>query len=321
MLNYGFKVGKFNAEELQTAKNELDEIFSIVKGKNGKLVPSAVKKLDDNRYDIAELILQVINETYLITDPTPLLVEVVDGDIRNNYLWRELDSTLRVVNRSYGTKPISQRLTFKEHSISTSMKEIAVEIPLEEVAAGSTTPSQVAESMAQAILRYRIAAVLDGIDAGVTSGADLTGESGYTKRYSGLTQANLDKAIDGLLDDSEAVTIFSRHIALAPTLRTFSDFSDEVKDDMTRRGVIGMYHNAQILTLRDQYSQVDASHLISKDRVYLAASRKGAIWMQKDVSFLNWALVDPRSSSFGVGTRLEDGMLVRHQNRYRIIEA
>src|SRR4051812_10679843 len=121
-----FKTASRSFADLTTAKAELNDIFNIVRGRNGKMVPSAVKELDNNRYEIAELIVSLINDTYTFTDPTSFFVDPVEGDLRNDYLWRELDSNLRVVNRSYGTKPLSQRLTWKEYSISTSMKEIAV---------------------------------------------------------------------------------------------------------------------------------------------------------------------------------------------------
>lgn len=315
-----FKTASRQHNDLTAAYAELDDIFNIVRQKSGKPNHNAVKHLDENRYAIAELILSLVNDTYTLTDPTPFFVTPLDGDIRNDYIWRELDSNLRVVKRSYGTKPISQRLTFKEYSISTSMKELAVEIPLEEIAAGSTTASQVTQAFAGALLRYRVGTVLDGIDAGVTSGNDRTGVAGYTLRYSGLTQANLDKAIDGLLDENETPAIFGRHVAMAPTIRGFTGWSDDVTNELNVRGVIGQYHGANIVTLRDGFSKVDNSHVIRTDRVYLASGQKGAYWMSKDVNFLNWSMIDPRTSTFGVGTRIEDGMLVYDMYRYRIIE-
>lgn len=322
MILTSFKQAKLTPTEFESASKELDELFQGLKATGNKkgLNPKGLKVLEDKKYEVAELIVQLINDQYLLTDPSPLLVQVEDGDIRNNYLWQELDSTLRVVNRSYGTKPISQRLVFKEYPISTSMKETAVEIPLEELASGRITTSLVTQQMANAIRRYRISAVLDGINAGVTSGADRTGLAGYTRRYTGFTQANVDKAIDGLLDESESVTMFGRHTAYAPTMRTFSGFDDTTLQAMTNRGVVGLYHNATIVSLRDQFSKVDAAHLISNQRVWLAAAKLGAIWMQKDVSFLNWSVLDPRTSSFGVGIRLEDGILVHDPDQYRIID-
>jgi len=316
-----FQTASRSFESLEAAYKELDEIFSIVKPDKGKkLVQSAVAKLDANRYEIAELIVTLIQDTYVLTDPTPFFVDVVDTDFRNDYLWREQDSNLRVVNRSYGTKPISQRLTFKEYSVSTSMKELAVEIPLEEIAAGSTTASQVTQAIANAVLRYRVSTLLDGIDAGVTAGADRTGVSGYTLRYTGFTQANLDKAIDGLLDESDTPAIFGRHVTLNPTIRGFSGFSQDVTTELNRRGQIGIYNGASIVTLKDGFSKYDNAHVIRKDRVYLASGTKGAYWVNQDVNFLNWAMVDPRTSTFGTGIRLQDGMLMYDMYRYRIIE-
>lgn len=324
MILTSFKQAKLTPTEFESASKELDELFLGLKANGNKkgLNPKGLKVLEDKKFEVAELIIQLINDQYLLTDPTPLLVQVEDGDIRNNYVWQTLDSNLRVVNRSYGTKPISQRLNFKEFPITTSMKESAVEIPLEELASGRITTSLVTQQMANAIRRYRVGAVLDGINAGVTSGPDRTGLAGYTLRYSGFTQANVDKAIDGLLDESESATMFGRYTAFAPTMRQFPDFLDSglLGDQMTTRGSIGEYHNATILTLRDQFSKVDASHVISNQRVWLASSTPGAIWMQKDVSFLNWTMLDPRSATFGIGIRLEDGCLVWDPYQYRIID-
>jgi hypothetical protein len=130
----------------------------------------------------------------------------------------------------------------------------------------------------------------------------------------------LDKAIDGLEDEGGAPTVFGRHITLNTPLRNFAGFSDSVNDDMTRRGKIGVYHGANLVTLIDPWARRDATHLIRKDRVYVASGTPGAIFMDKPVTFLNWSLVDARTASFGVGIRIEDGLLVFDPYQYRIIE-
>lgn len=315
-----FKTASRSADELKTAKAELDDMFSIVKGAGGKINQKAVQKLDSNRYEIAELILQLVRDTVLVTDPTPFLVDVVDGQLGNDYVWQELDSALRVVSRSYGSKPLSQRLVFKEYGMVTSHKEIAVEIPLEEVAVGRITASLVTDTIAEAINRYRIVNILAAIDAGVTSGADHTGKSGYNLRYTDLTQANLDKAIDGLLDEGDSPAIFGRHIALAPKIRSYTGWSADTLREFEVRGMIGQYHNATVVSLRDQYHKRESGHLIAYNKAYIASGTKGAKFMSKDVSFLDWAMVDPRSATFGVGSRIEDGVLVFDPYQYRIIE-
>lgn len=315
-----FKTASRSLDELKTAKAELDDIFSIVRTKDGKPNNKAVQKLDQNRYEIAELVLQIINDTYLLTDPIPFLVDVVDGDIRNNYVFQEQDSTLRVVPRAYGTKPLSQRITFKEYGMTTTMREVAVEVALEEIASGRATASTYTDNIAAALQREKISMVLNAIDTASTAIADRSGVSGYTNRYVGFTQANLDKAVDGLNDEAENPTIFGRHIALYPTIRSFSGWSQDTLRELEQRGVVGQYRGASIAVLRDQYSKIDASHLIPANRIYLAASTKGAKMMTKDVSFLNWSMVDPRSSTFGVGTRVEWGVLVWDPYQYRVIE-
>lgn len=316
-----FRTASRSLEDIKTASQTLDEMFECVKGKGGRVDPRGVGKLDAAKYDISELIVQLINDQYLLTDPTPFMAEMVTGDIRNNYVFREQDSTLRVVPRAYGTKPLSQRITYREYGMTTTSREVAVELPLEEIAAGSTTASTITSNIAAALNRAKISMVLDAIDAACTAAtADRTGVSGYTLRYLGLTDANLSKAVDGLYDEAESPRIFARHIALYPAVRAFSGWSQDTLRELEQRGVVGQFRGASIVTLRDQYSKIDGAHLIPSNRVYLAGANKGAKVMDKDVSFLNWSMVDPRSSTFGTGVRVEWGVLVHDAYQYRVLE-
>lgn len=320
-----FRKSSWSTDKIESCRKELNDIFFAAVGMGeARMNPHAVDIINENRVDIAETIVRLIEEEVQNIDPLPFIVNEVEGDIRNSYIWQELDSSLRVVTRAYGSKPLSQRLTFKEYGMSTSMKEVAVEIPLEEVFSGRQTPALAAQEMAVAITRYRVANTLDLVDAAVPAAtADRTGVSGYTLRYvegGPLSKTNLDKAIDGLQDEGENVAIIGRHIAFAPAMRGFAGFSDLVDDDMTRRGVIGAYHGANIVTLRDPWVKRTADHLIRKDRVYIASGTKGALYMTKPVQFLNWAYTEPRTAVFSTGIRLEDGVLVYDAYRYRIME-
>jgi len=319
-----FQVANRTLDELSAHKAELDAMFDVVKGAHGKLDVAGVKEIEADRYEIAQLVVQLISDQATVSDPSAFFVDTVQGDIRDSYIWQELhpDAALRVVNRALGSKPLAQRLFFKEFGMSTSQTELAVAIPLEDVAAGRITPSLVVERMAAAVNRYRVGMILNAIDAGVTAGPDQTGVAGYTLRYTGgLTAANLDKAIDGLQDNSETPSIFGRHIYLAPAIRAFTGWSDLTKREFETRGVIGTYNGAPVITLQDQYSRPDAGHVIPADRAYIAGGTKGAIHMQKDVSYLNYSLVDPRTATFETGLRMEEGVLVWKPYAYRMITA
>lgn len=320
-----FKTAKRSAEELSDHKKQLDEmIISTVRGANGKLDRRGVSKLAEPsvKHEIAEVLFQLITDEVTVSDPVPFLVDEVDGDIRNQYVFQMLNSALRVTPRAYGSKPLSQRLTFKEWSMQTTMKEIAVELPLEEIASGRITPSLVAEQIAFAVNRYRIATVLDALDNAVPAAtSDRTGKAGYTLRYVGLTKANLDNAIDGMADDGNTPSIMGRHIAMNPTIRGFGGWSQQTMYNLEQRGVLSMYLGSPIVTLSDEYSKYVGAHVIRNDRVYLAGQKKGAQFMTKDVSFLNYAIVDERTATFSTGIRIEDGLLVWDPYRYRIIEA
>jgi hypothetical protein len=315
-----FKKASWDSDKLTLAKQELDDIFySVVRNDNGSYNRRSVEKIEEARFDIAELIIKVIEETYAVTDPTPWLVDVEEGNLGDKKIFQILNSSLRVVNRSPGSKPLSQRIDYKEFMITTSQREVNVEIPLEKVAVGRITPSAVAEQMAASILRDQISTVLSAIDSAVDAVADRTGETNFNLRYTGYTQANFDKAIDGVLDENESPTVFGRHVALAPAIRAFTGFGQVNLQELTERGLIGQYHGAKIVTVQDQFNKVTGSHVMAKDRVFVAGGTKGAIMRKIDVSFLDYATVDPRSATFMTGRRLEYGVLVWDKYRYRVV--
>lgn len=315
---------KFNtpvrtAQERQDHKGKLNEIFARI-GTKGRISAQGLKDLHDNRVEIAATIVELIQDDLAVVDPTPFLVDTVSQGFMDTNLFQKLEGTLKVVNRAYGSKPFGQRLTSSQYNVTTSMKEIDVTVPLEDVAAGRITASQVVEGMAFAISRYRTSLVLDAIDAAVTATADPTGVAGYNLRYSGLTDTNLAKAVDGLRDGGDAPTIFGRHIALYPAIRNFTGWADSQKSDIMERGQVGAYVGAPIVTLIDKYTELLGGHQVAANRVWCASANKGAWFIDKDVTFLNWATVDERSATFSTGIRLENGVFVHTPYRYRVIE-
>lgn len=315
-----FKTASRTDAERKQKKDELNELFAVAcKGKDGKLNKAGVREIGRRRWELAELIVELIEDEVRVTDPLPFLVDRKTQGFTDQRLIREHQGTLKVTKRSYGTKPLSQRLTATERSFTTSHSEIAVEIPLEEVASGATTPAMVIEAMALAIQRRRISMVLDALDAAIPASADRTGVAGYTLRYSGFTAANLEKALDGMRDDGMSPTIFGRHIALYPQLRTFVG-SEEGKFQNEERGVVGRYLGAPVVALIEKFDKRLGAQLIRKDRIWLAGDTKGATLYDVDVSFLNWSVLDERTATFGTGIRLQDGVDVHNPYVYRVIE-
>ncbi len=325
-----FRQGMWTPEEFKTAKEELDQAFyPLVEAHKGKVSkPAALKEIKDNEYEIAALLVTVINEQVTVANPLPLIVDEVSTDWRNEYVWTEIQKSLRVDERSPGSKPLTQLpFTWSEYGMETTQREVGVEVPLETIAKGTITASMVAEVIATGLLRERITRITNAVSDAITAIPDRTGVSGYVLRYSGFTQANVDKAIDGLFDESDTATAFGRYITLEPALRAFtvtagvSDRSLGSDEALFERGIIGTYHGCNFLALRDQYSKVwGGNHLLSKDLVWMVGAQKGAIYMTQDLSFLDWAVLDTKSATFGTGFRFLDGLLVHDPYRYRIFD-
>lgn len=318
-----FKIANRTADEMAAHKSELDKIFKSAVGqdKHGRVDPKGLKELEANKIEIAQLVVQLVEDTVALTDPTPFMVDRRTYNLGDQILFQELKGDMKVTKRAYGSKPLSQRLTKTEWAMTTQAKEVAIEIPLEEIASGAMSASDAVNAMAESINRYRVQFVLDGIDAGVPAATDdRTGVTGFTLRYSGLTDTNLEKALDGLKDDGEAPSIFGRHIALYPAIRAFTGWSQDGIREFEQRGVTGVYQGSPVVTLVDKFSRKFGSHVIPSDRVYVAGGTKGAVLAEVDLSFLNYAETDARTGVFTTGMRMEDGLLVWNPYAYRIIE-
>lgn len=318
-----FKVANRTADQLSVHKSELDVMFKNAVGsdKKGRIDPKGLRELNENRFEIAALIVQLIEDQVALTDPIPFMVERRSYGLGDQILFQEWRANMKVTKRAYGTKALSQRMTKEEFAMTTSHKEIAVELPLEEIAVGATTPSDVINTMAEAVNRYRIAMVCDAIDAGVPAATvDHTGLVGSTLRYSGLSKVNLEKALDGLKDDGETPTIFARHSALYPAVRNFAGYSQDTIREFETRGSVGNFQGSNIVTMVDKFSRKWQGHVLRNDRVYIASGTKGAIMADVDVSFLNYAETDTRTGVFTAAMRIEDGVLVWNPYVYRIIE-
>jgi hypothetical protein len=318
-----FKTANRTATEIAAHKAELDRIFKTAVGhdKRGRIDPKGMKELEANKIEIAQLVVQLVEDTVAVTDPTPFLVDRKMYNLGDQILFQEMRGDLKVTKRAYGTKALSQRLSKVEWGMTTTAKEIAVEIPLEEIASGAASASDAIDAMAESVNRYRVQFVLDGIDAGVPAAIeDRSGVSGFTLRYATLSKDNLEKALDGLKDDGEAPSIFARHTALYPALRGFDGWSDEGLREFEMRGVTGVFQGSPVVTLIDKFSRKAGNHVIRNDRVYVAGGTKGAVLAEVDLSFLNYAETDARAGVFTTGMRLEEGLLVWNPYAYRIIE-
>jgi hypothetical protein len=318
-----FKTASRSPEEMATAKQTIVDAFELVKGKDGKINRAGVQKLKEMEFDIAELIIQLMNDNVAMTDPIPMMLDVQSGTFGDDHIWQEVSSALRVVDRAPGSKPTSQRLQFSEFAVSTGQKECVVEVPLEQIASGRYNAGMIAEVMAEAMNRARVTFALDAIDTAVTAVADHTGRAGYVLRYTGLSEQNLQRAVDGLVDEGGSdVSVFGRFISLNQ-IRDFAGWSsvgsDVALEEFRQRGLVGRYNGANVVTLADPYSRRTGSHLFRNDRVYLAGGIFGGVFMSKDVSFLDFAEVLPAEGLFRAGTRMEYGVVVHNPHAFRVI--
>jgi hypothetical protein len=316
-----FKTASRSLDEMKLATDKVTEAFDKVKGANGRLDRAGVKALADLEVNIGEILVELADDQVLFTDPTPFFVETRDAGLMDDFIFQEISAALRVVDYAHTSRPQSTRVSFSEFSMKTSAHEIVMEVPLIHIASGRYNPAMISGMMADAITRDRVSRILAGIDAGIPSVADHSGLAGYTLRYTGLTEANLKKAVHGLYDEGLQPTIFGRWSALLgiADFPGWTTASDAAIREFETRGMVGSYIGAPLVTLRDNFSKKIGTHMLPNDRVWLASGIKGAIHLRRDLSFLNFSEVRVAEAVYRVGIRFEDGLLVHDPYQYRLI--
>lgn len=319
---YNFRVAQYTPEERSDIEAQLTQAFAALKNKDGSLNRAAVKTLKNAEMEIGEMITRLVDDRMVLEDPTPIFVDVVPGNLGDDWLYQEVTSKLRVVDRAPGTKPLSERLSFKEWSIATSQKELVFECTLEELAVGRYTPALISQIMSEVRIRYRIGQVMNAVDAGIPSTSPITG---HTLRFSGLTAGNLASSTDGLRDQGYEPSIFGRWGALAP-IRNFAGWatsgSDAALREIETRGMVGQYLGAPIVNIAERFSRKYLGQVIRYDRAYISggATPRGAVLRENNVSFLDFSEVLPAEGIFRVGIRWDDGVGVFFPDQYRVIE-
>ena len=278
------------------------------------------------RGEAAALIRQSVIDGFEMTDPTPIFMERREGTLGDTYEFEQLINTLRVVEYSPMSAP--QVFTPRKgvYTINTSSYELAFGIPLEKVMRRQHTIGEFVDLAAQAMVRHTRDITLTAIDLSTQGGAvDLKGRALRTAAAgANVAQTEIDAALRRMYAFNSGVTIFGSRYALDP-IYGYGATSDNLKEELNARGVIGAYRGARLVEMVDDhnifynsFSKVNGVDL--EKLIFIAAGVPGAIWLEKDLSSLDWELMDVRKAQWSSGVRMEHGTLVHTPWRYHVIQ-
>jgi hypothetical protein len=278
------------------------------------------------RGEAAALVRQSVQDIFAMTDPTPIFTERRSGVYGDRYEFEELVNTLRVVE--YAPNSLPQVFTPRKgvYTIKTAMYELAYGIELPKILSGQHSIGNFAQMAAEAQVRFMSNFTLTAIDKACAVGTtDLKGRALRTAAAgSDVQKTEIDAALRRMNAFNSGVTIFGSRYAL-DAIYNHGATSDNLKDELNARGVIGRYRGARLVEMVDDHNMwtnnfakvngVDVDKLI-----FLASGTPGAILLDKDVSQLDWEELDQRKALWTSGVRMDMGLLVTRPWRYHVVQ-
>lgn len=286
---------------------------------------TAFANANEWRGEAAALVRESVEDVFRMTDPTAIFCEVRQIQHGDTYEFEKLFNTMRVVEYAPGSDPEIFTPRKGKYPIKTASHQLNYGIDLEALYTRQHTIGTFVEHAAQALVRHRMETVLTAVN--IATQTPFLGDPLRTVAAgSDVQKGEIDAALRRMYKYNAGVTIFGTRNALYPLYEIGVELGgDESKEELLRRGVIGVYRGAKLVEINDEYNEYYQSFtkIGAKDvsqYLFLAAGTKGAVFLEKDLSMLDWEVMDPRSARWEFGTRFEHGILVHSPYRFHVIE-
>jgi len=288
---------------------------------------TAFANADTWRGETAALVQEAVENVFRLTDPTPLFMERRSLSHGNTYEFLRLINTFRAVEYAPGSDPEIFSPRKGRYPIKTASHQLNWGIDIEALYTGQHTIATFVEFAAQALVRHYTESVLTAVDAATQT--PFMGDPLRTiAAGANVQKAEIDLALRRMYKYNNGVTIFGTRNSLYPLYEMGADIGgDAAKEELLRRGVIGAYRGARLVELVDEYNpyyesftKVGGSGKDMSQFLFLSAGNKGAVFLEKDLSMLDWEVVSPRAARWEQGIRFEHGSLVHSPWMFHTIE-
>lgn len=314
MTKYSLRKASRSSDQIDEAIKALNDEFNSYK--------SAAHVASDPGFvfKAAELVRQLAEDMFMMTDPTDLMLDRIQGPALGDWLeMEEYVNTAKVVQRSLGGKPRVFTPHKNKYTIHPEDWRLDFGFELEQVATGQLDTRVWVTQMAEAISRYYTTSTLGAIDVACASGVnDYNGNAVRTSVASEVDGTTIDAALKTLGDVNPDVTIAGRYSALFPIFGL--NTSEVALEEFRQRGVSARYKGASIVVLRDGFNPFFGSASVPADRVYLSGAEKGGVVAETNMSSMNYNVIDQEELHFRVGTKGRTAFEVFKPWRYHVVE-
>jgi hypothetical protein len=305
-------------------KDDMDEAIATLNEKfNSYKSIGALQADQEFVYKAGELVRQLAEDMFLMSDPTDLIYERRAGpQLGQWYEFEEHVNTARVVQRSLGGKPRVFTPHKKKYEIQPEDWRVDFGFKLELIGTGQIDVRVWVEQMADAISRYYVEQGLNALDIACAAGVeDAHGRPVRTVvNADDVTTTGINEALRRLGDVNPDTMIIGRYYALYPLFSMDSSLSEVSHEEFRQRGAIGRFRGATVVVLRDSYNPFYKKASVPVDRIYIAGGEKGAVLSETNMSSFNYSTVDPEELHFRVGTKGRTSFDVFKPWKYHVIE-
>lgn len=314
-MSFILRTAQRSADEISEARAALNEGFRKYKS-IGELYAD-----QPFVHTAGRLIRQLAQDEFNISDPTPLWFDRREGPGLGNHLEiEEFVNTAKVVIRSLGNKPKTFTPHKKKYGIALQNFDLNFSLELERILTGEMDATILVDHMAEAISRHYVSAGLGAINAACSASVfDAYGNATRTTVAGAITDTAIDAALQRLGDVNSDIVIAGRYSTLFPMLG-FDGYSDEALEEIRRAGMIGRYKGATVVVLRDSYNPFFKESTVPANLVFFSGADKGGLFVEEDMSRLDYEVVDPEEQHMRLGTRLRSTFAVLKPWRYHVLE-
>lgn len=272
---------------------------------------------------LATLVREAITDEFALQDMTPIFVTSREARLGDKIEFTRKHHGFRVVKYAPGGQPLIFTPTKSKYTVTTGAYDLPFGIELMKILLRQYEIADLTEMAGQALIRHNMELVLTAIDSACSvSATDQRGRALRTEAAGvDVAQDEIDEALRRM---GPGVTIFGSRYALDPIFG-YGATSDNLKDELNQRGLLGTYRGARLVSVSDDYNEyaqkwttingVDWERLL-----IIAAPEKGGVKVERDLSALDWSDVSEEKALFRSSSRMDHGVFIDKPWRYHVIE-
>lgn len=264
---------------------------------------------------IARKVINVaVDQVAFENDIIPLVLPIANVNPGDTYVTDELSGPM-IYQGSYGAPVQMSRPNVQRFTVTTSLKEVGIELVLQQIAAGKYSPSELGDYTAKLAVAWRNRMLFTNTLSGLT--AYQSGGARYVSAPT-LSAKDIEGGLAKLSDEADPKVFVGRRKAVH-ALSQLSGFSDETKREFEVNGKLGRYIGAQVVQVYGyQDNDYGLVYPMLTDDLWLFSSQPAGVWVTA-AGLRTTSETIARSETLNMYFRWDDGVGIDSNKLDRIV--